>query len=77
MWRNRDEHITGREEVRAFLQRKWAKELDYKLKKYRALPAPFRCSRHRPGGSYPSSTHTEPDDAALGRCGPPQQWGVV
>lgn len=36
MWRNRDEFVTGREAVRAFLQRKWTKELDYKLKKYRA-----------------------------------------
>lgn len=32
-WRNRSEFLTGREEVKAFLQRKWAKELDYKLKK--------------------------------------------
>jgi len=30
-WRNRTEFLTGREEVRAFLQRKWAKELDYRL----------------------------------------------
>jgi hypothetical protein len=32
-WRNRTEFINGREEVKAFLQRKWQKELDYKLKK--------------------------------------------
>jgi nuclear transport factor 2 (NTF2) superfamily protein len=32
-WRNRSEFINGREEVRAFLIRKWNKELDYKLKK--------------------------------------------
>jgi len=32
-WRNRTEFINGREEVVAFLQRKWVKELDYKLKK--------------------------------------------
>jgi nuclear transport factor 2 (NTF2) superfamily protein len=30
-WRNRSEFITGREEILHFLQRKWAKELDYKL----------------------------------------------
>ena len=30
-WRNRAEFPTGREEVRQFLQRKWAKELDYRL----------------------------------------------
>ncbi len=32
-WRNRSEFLHGREEVKAFLQKKWAKELDYKLKK--------------------------------------------
>ena len=32
-WRNRSEFINGREEVKAFLKRKWEKELDYKLKK--------------------------------------------
>jgi uncharacterized protein len=32
-WRNRSEFLKGRLEVRQFLQRKWAKELDYKLKK--------------------------------------------
>ena len=32
-WRNRDEFFNGRQEVLAFLQRKWAQELDYCLKK--------------------------------------------
>ena len=32
-WRNRDEFIRGHAEIEAFLTRKWAKELDYKLKK--------------------------------------------
>lgn len=32
-WRNRDEFFEGREAIREFLRRKWAKELDYKLKK--------------------------------------------
>lgn len=32
-WRNRTDFINGREEVKAFLQRKWEKEIDYKLKK--------------------------------------------
>lgn len=32
-WRNRTEFINGREAVKAFLKRKWEKELDYKLKK--------------------------------------------
>ena len=30
-WRNRDEFIYGRTEIIAFLQRKWKKELDYRL----------------------------------------------
>ncbi|MEO8505805.1 MAG: nuclear transport factor 2 family protein [Acidobacteriota bacterium] len=32
-WRNRIEFLRGREEIRAFLVRKWTKELDYRLKK--------------------------------------------
>ncbi len=32
-WRNRDEFFAGREAIKEFLKRKWAKELDYKLKK--------------------------------------------
>lgn len=32
-WRNRTDFINGRKEVKAFLTRKWQKELDYKLKK--------------------------------------------
>lgn len=30
-WRNRAEFPVGRDEVRGFLQRKWARELDYRL----------------------------------------------
>ena len=32
-WRNRDEFFTGREAIREFLHRKWARELDYRLRK--------------------------------------------
>ena len=32
-WRNRDEFLHGRGEIRAFLERKWARELDYALRK--------------------------------------------
>lgn len=32
-WRNRTEFLNGREEVKEFLNRKWKKELDYKLRK--------------------------------------------
>ena len=30
-WRNRAEFLAGREEVKAFLRRKWVRELDYRL----------------------------------------------
>lgn len=30
-WRNRAEFVTNRAEAKAFLERKWAKELDYRL----------------------------------------------
>jgi nuclear transport factor 2 (NTF2) superfamily protein len=32
-WRNRDEFFSGREAIVAFLERKWARELDYRLVK--------------------------------------------
>jgi nuclear transport factor 2 (NTF2) superfamily protein len=32
-WRNRAEFIKGREQIKAFLRRKWDKELDYRLRK--------------------------------------------
>ena len=32
-WRNRDEFINGREQIRTFLSRKWNKEQQYRLKK--------------------------------------------
>jgi uncharacterized protein len=31
LWRNRAEFIAGRAEIEAFLRRKWARELDYRL----------------------------------------------
>ncbi|RVX45234.1 hypothetical protein EDD27_8021 [Nonomuraea polychroma] len=33
VWRNRDEFLKGRDEIREFLRRKWAGELDYALRK--------------------------------------------
>ncbi|MDX3099505.1 nuclear transport factor 2 family protein [Nonomuraea angiospora] len=33
VWRNRDEFVTGRDEIRDFLRRKWERELDYSLRK--------------------------------------------
>jgi nuclear transport factor 2 (NTF2) superfamily protein len=32
-WRNRSEFVNGREEIVAFLRRKWARELEYSLRK--------------------------------------------
>jgi len=32
-WRNRDEFFQGRDAIRAFLERKWQGELDYRLRK--------------------------------------------
>jgi hypothetical protein len=45
-WRNRAEFPVGREQVRAFLQRKWARELDYRLIK--ELWACARCINDLP-----------------------------
>jgi hypothetical protein len=33
VWRNRSEFIVGRDQIRSFLARKWARELDYRLVK--------------------------------------------
>ena len=33
-WRNRHEFLQGREQIKAFLKRKWERELDYHLRKY-------------------------------------------
>ncbi len=33
-WRNRDEFFAGREEIIAFLTRRWTRDLDYRLQKY-------------------------------------------
>ena len=33
VWRNRDQFVSGRAEIVEFLRRKWARELDYALRK--------------------------------------------
>ena len=33
VWRNRAEFLQGRDQIRAFLQRKWAREIEYRLVK--------------------------------------------
>ena len=46
-WRNRTEFLTGREAIKAFLRRKWAKELDYHLvKELRRTTARERKQKH-------------------------------
>jgi nuclear transport factor 2 (NTF2) superfamily protein len=57
-WRNRDEFLRGREEIRAFLKRKWAKELDYRLKKTlwafreNRMAVSFEYEWHDPAGQW-------------------------
>jgi hypothetical protein len=57
-WRNRDEFIQGREEIKAFLRRKWAKELDYRLKKElwcwteNRIAVTFRYESHDEAGQW-------------------------
>jgi nuclear transport factor 2 (NTF2) superfamily protein len=42
VWRNRDEFITGRDEIEAFLTRKWGRELEYALRKDLCTFGPHR-----------------------------------
>jgi len=64
-WRNRAEFLRGRDEIRAFLKRKWAKELDYKLKKtlwgFREdrIAVSFEYEWHDEGGQWYRSYGTE------------------
>ena len=66
-WRNRDEFLHGRDEIRAFLRRKWEREHDYRLRKScgRSRATASRCasstSPATPTGSGGAPTAT--------RCG--------
>jgi uncharacterized protein len=57
-WRNRDEFVNGRAEIVAFLERKWARELDYKLKKElwcfadNRIAVRFEYESHDPSGQW-------------------------
>jgi hypothetical protein len=42
-WRNRAEFPVGRDEVKQFLQRKWARELEYRLIKELWARVPSAC----------------------------------
>src|SRR5258708_12848808 len=54
-WRNRAEFVSGRADVEAFLARKWARELDYRLIKelwaFTGSPIRPRFSHHTPDHS--------------------------
>jgi uncharacterized protein len=75
-WRNRAEFLRGRDEIRAFLLRKWAKELDYRLKKtlwgfrQNRIAVSFEYEWHDADGQWYRSYGTELwefDDAGLMR----------
>ncbi|MDX2234426.1 MAG: nuclear transport factor 2 family protein [Hyphomonadaceae bacterium] len=57
-WRNRTDFIYGRAEIEAFLARKWAKELDYRLIKEvwgfrnNRMAVRFACEWHDTGGQW-------------------------
>jgi len=54
-WHNRAEFPVGREEVRQFLVRKWARELDYRL-----IKELWACAGNRIGVCFAYEWHDEP-----------------
>ena len=75
-WRNRDDFFQGREAIRAFLTRKWQKELDYKLMKElwaftgNHISVRFEYEWHNHDGQWfrtHGNEHWEFDDAGLMR----------
>ena len=58
VWRNRTEFFTGRQAIIAFLQRKWDRELDYRLRKElwgfreNRMAVRFEYEWHDDSGSY-------------------------
>jgi nuclear transport factor 2 (NTF2) superfamily protein len=57
-WRNRDEFFTGRDAIVAFLTRKWAQELSYRLRKElwcyteNRISVRFEYESHDPSGQW-------------------------
>ena len=57
-WRNRDEFLHGREEIRVFLQRKWGRERGYRLRKSlwafteNRIAVRFEYESHDAGGQW-------------------------
>jgi nuclear transport factor 2 (NTF2) superfamily protein len=64
-WRNRSEFLQGREEIVAFLTRKWANELDYRLIKElfafseNRIAVRFAYESHDPAGQWRRSYGNE------------------
>ena len=53
-WRNRSEFINGRNEIIAFLSRKWAKELNYRL-----IKELWAFTGNRIGYKFPAHSFTQ------------------
>lgn len=57
-WRNREQHVRGREQIKAFLHRKWVRELDYRLIKElwafsdNRIAVRFQYERHDEAGQW-------------------------
>jgi len=75
-WRNRDEFFRGRDAIVAFLERKWARELDYRLQKElwcftgNRISVRFEYEWHDAAGRYHrthGNEHWEFDDDGLMR----------
>ena len=64
-WRNRTEFLSGREEIRAFLRRKWSGELGYRLRKelwgfrHNRIAVRFEYEWHDPRGQWYRAYGTE------------------
>jgi nuclear transport factor 2 (NTF2) superfamily protein len=58
VWRNRDLFVTGRDEIIAFLTQKWARELDYALRKNlwcfddNRIAVRYQYESHDPSGQW-------------------------
>jgi uncharacterized protein len=75
-WRNRTEFFRGRDAIKAFLRRKWATELDYRLMKElwcfteNRISVRFEYEWHDPSGQWyrtHGNEHWEFDDDGLMR----------
>jgi len=55
IWRNRDEFIRGRDQIKQFLLRKWDRELDYRLRK-----SLWAFGEHRIAVRFQYEWHDEP-----------------